>query len=89
MTKNQKISAIIPICNLLIELLEDKDVTSLNFFRHELKRSANNFIKELEKPAQLIHSYKDDEVSDTELAEIQMQITENLKKYLSESLVND
>lgn len=87
MTKNQKISSIIPLCNLLIELLEDKDVTSLNFFRHELKRSANSFIKELEKPANIIHSFKDEEVSDVELAEIQKQISENIKQFLTETLV--
>jgi hypothetical protein len=46
LTIEQKISVIIPLANLLVEFIEDVENDVPKAFRHELKRSAKNFINE-------------------------------------------
>ena len=89
MTQSQKLTVVVPLCNLLIELLEDKDVISTGVFRHELKKATNGFIKELEKPSNLVHFYKSEKDTDLQLANIQKEITDKLKIYFSENILID
>lgn len=89
MTKNQKLTVVVPLCNLLIELLEDKDVISTGVFRHELKRSTNNFIKELEQPSNVVHFYKSEKDTDLQLANVQKEIVDKLKIYFAENILID
>lgn len=79
LTTEQKIIAVIPLANLLIEFFDDLETECPKLFKHELKRSAKRFISEAEKQNEFILSFNT-EYSKTEVSTAQHEIMQLLKQ---------
>jgi hypothetical protein len=82
LTTEQKISVIVPIANLLVEFIEDVENDVPKAFRHELKRSAKNFINEALKQNNGVLSFQTEQEKD-QVANNTHEVQMHLKKAIS------